>query len=124
MQTVPAKSRNALMVAGLTLLAAALVVVLWSRFPSARHWWRAHDPAVREKVAGGDSPPAPRVAPETEQLEPAALEAAARYAGAHRSLALIVSRHDHIVFERYWQGTDFDTPADAQSFTSLSLIHI
>jgi CubicO group peptidase (beta-lactamase class C family) len=64
-------------------------------------------------------PPAPRVAPEREQLDPQALEAAARYAGEHRSLALIVSRHDHIVFERYWQGTGFDTAADAQSFTRL-----
>ena len=119
MQTVPAKSRNALMVAGLTLLAAALAAVLWSRFLPSPHWWREHVPAASERVAGGDSPPAPRVAPETEQLEPAALEAAARYAGAHRSLALIVSRHDHIVFERYWEGTGFDTPTDAQSFTGL-----
>src|SRR5215468_5533831 len=109
MQTVPAKGRSALMVAGLTLLAAALAAVLW----------RAHDPAASERVAGGNSPPAPRVAPESEQLDPAALEAAARYAGAHHSLALIVSRHDHIVFERYWAGTGFDTPTDAQSFTGL-----
>jgi hypothetical protein len=100
MQTVPAKSRNALMVAGLTLLAAALAALLWNRFLPAPHGWRAHGPAASETLAGGNSPPAPRVAPETEQLEPAALEAAARYAGAHRSLALIVSRHDHIVFER------------------------
>ncbi|HKF98608.1 MAG TPA: hypothetical protein VKB20_10150, partial [Steroidobacteraceae bacterium] len=106
---MPAKGRSALMVAGLTLLAAALAAVLW----------RAHAPAARERVAGGNSPPAPRVAPESEQLDPAALEAAARYAGAHRSLALIVSRHDHIVFERYWGGTGFDTPTDAQSFTGL-----
>src|ERR1700751_3204116 len=119
MQTVPAKSRNALMVAGLTLLAAALAAVLWSRFLPSSHWWREDVPAESERGAGGDSPPAPRVAPETEQLEPAALEAAARYAGAHRSLALIVSRHDHIVFERYWEGTGFDTPTDAQSFTGL-----
>jgi CubicO group peptidase (beta-lactamase class C family) len=73
----------------------------------------------RELVSGSNEPPAPRVAPELEQLDRTALEAAAAYAGEHRSRALIVSRHDHIVFERYWQGTSFDTPADAQSFTRL-----
>lgn len=73
----------------------------------------------RELVRGGNEPPAPRVAPELEQLDRAALEAAAAYAGEHRSRALIVSRHDHIVFERYWQGTSFETLADAQSFTRL-----
>ncbi|MGH8275228.1 MAG: serine hydrolase domain-containing protein, partial [Steroidobacteraceae bacterium] len=35
------------------------------------------------------------------------------------SRALIVARHDHIVFERYWHGTGFDTLADAQSFTRI-----
>src|SRR5262249_1891233 len=67
----------------------------------------------------GDKAPPPRVTAETELLDPQALEVAARYAGEHHSLALIVSRHDHIVFERYWRGTGFDTPADAQSFTRL-----
>lgn len=73
----------------------------------------------RELLAGGDQPLAPRVDPELEQLDGAGLEAAARYAGEHGSLALIVSRHDHIVFERYWRGTSFDTLSDAQSFTPL-----
>src|SRR4029077_20528761 len=48
-----------------------------------------------------------------------ALEEAARYAGAHGSRALLVSRHDHIVFERYWRGTGFDTLGEAQGFTPL-----
>ena len=100
--------RRAWIFAGLALLAVAVGVTLWSRYF-----------VPRELVAGGNSPPAPRVAPQTEQLEPASLEAAASYAGAHRSLALIVSRHEHIVFERYWGGTGFDTPTDAQSFTRL-----
>ena len=118
MQTAPRKP-NALVVAGLTLFALGLGAVLWKRFlpPPYLLWARFHP--AREMVAGGNSPPAPRVAPETEQLDPTSLESAARYAGAHRSLALIVSRHDHIVFERYWAGTGFDTPTDAQSFTRL-----
>ena len=97
-------------VAGIALLAVAVGALLWTRYLAA---------LPRERVAGGNEPPAPRVAPETEQLDPKALEVAASYAGEHGSLALIVSRHDHIVFERYWRGTGFDTPADAQSFTRL-----
>jgi CubicO group peptidase (beta-lactamase class C family) len=109
MQIGPARARR-LAVAGVALLALVLAALLWTRYLA---------PPPRELVAGGNMPPAPRVAPETELLDPKALEAAARYAGEHRSLALIVSRHDHIVFERYWRGTGFDTPADAQSFTTL-----
>ena len=73
----------------------------------------------RELVPGDNSPPGPRVRPELESLDPKGLEAAAAYAGEHGSLALIVSRHGYIVFERYWRGTDFDTLEDAQSFTRL-----
>ena len=109
MQIGPARARR-LAAAGAALLALVLGALLWTRYLA---------PPPRELVAGGNMPPAPRVAPETELLDPKALEVAARYAGEHRSLALIVSRHDHIVFERYWQGTGFDTPADAQSFTPL-----
>jgi CubicO group peptidase (beta-lactamase class C family) len=73
----------------------------------------------RELVPGGNEQPAPRVVPELESLDGNSLEMAAAYAGAHHSQALIVSRHDHIVFERYWQGTGFDTVTDAQSFTRV-----
>ena len=110
MQLGSSKKSRRVAVAALALLALALGALVWVRYLA---------PPPRERVPGGDVPPAPRVAPETEQLDPKALEAAAQYAGEHRSLALIVSRHDHIVFERYWQGTGFDTPADAQSFTRL-----
>ena len=91
--------------------AIAVGVLLWQRTVSA--------PPPRELLAGGNEPPAPRVAPELESLDRGALQAAADYAGEHGSRALIVSRHDHIVFERYWQGSGFDTLADAQSFTPL-----
>src|SRR5215469_16685811 len=110
MQTAPSKRVRRLAAAGVALLVLALGILLWTRYLA---------PPPRERVSGGNFPPAPRVAPETEQLDPKGLEAAARYAGEHRSLALIVSRHDHIVFARYWQRTGFDTPADAQSFTRL-----
>ena len=73
----------------------------------------------RELVAGGNEAPAPRVAPELEALDAHALASAAAYAAAHDSLALIVERNDHIVFERYWQGSSFDTATDARAFARL-----
>ena len=70
----------------------------------------------RELVEGGNVPPAPRVAPALESLDAAALQAAADYAAGFDSHALIVTRHGHIAFERYWHGTDFNTLEDSQSF--------
>jgi len=118
---VPGRAVLALMVAALAI-ATLVVAPRLGRWSAARHAGGAGDFAAyepRELVPGGGQPPAPRVAPELEQLERAGLEAAATYAGEHGSQALIVSRHDHIVFERYWRGTSFDTLADAQSLTPL-----
>jgi CubicO group peptidase (beta-lactamase class C family) len=111
---------------GLSLALAAGAVLLTALAPSG---WRHYLDALtrrsaplyqpRERLVGGNEPPTPRVAPALEQLDPHALEEAARYAGEHGSRGFIVSRHDHIVFERYWRGTDFDTLSDAQDFTPL-----
>jgi CubicO group peptidase (beta-lactamase class C family) len=109
---LPLSSRPALAAALLLAGAVAAGALLW-----VGHRTSAEPP--RERVAGGNEPPAPRVAPELESLDPRSLEEAARYAGQHGSQALIVSRHDHIVFERYWHGSGFDTVSDAQSFTPL-----
>ena len=107
------RARPALAAAALLAAVLAAVALVWvGRLASVRT-------APRERVAGANEPPAPRVAPELESLDRHALEEAARYAGEHGSQALIVSRHDHIVFERYWHGTSFDTLCDAQSFTPL-----
>jgi len=103
----------------LVVLLGAFGPPLWQRYLDALARRSAPLYQPRERVAGGNEPPAPRVAPGTELLDAGALEEAARYAGQHGSRALIVSRHDHIVFERYWHGTSFDTLADAQSFTPL-----
>ena len=73
----------------------------------------------RERIAGGNQPTAPRVDPQLEALDPRGLEAAANYAGERDSTALIVSRHEHIVFEKYWHGTGFDTVEDGQSFARV-----
>jgi CubicO group peptidase (beta-lactamase class C family) len=83
------------------------------------HWRHAARAAPRELIVGGHEPAAPRVTAQLESLDAAALESAAQYAAEHGSRALMVSRHEHIVFERYWQGSSFDTLADAQGFTPL-----
>lgn len=112
--------------AGLALLAACAAFLaaplFWERYLAAGMLPPARVPAwyrPRERLAGDDQPPAPRVAPGLESLDSPGLEAAAAYAAAHGSQALIVARHDHIVFERYWQGSGFDTLTDAQGFTRV-----
>ncbi|HWW32976.1 MAG TPA: serine hydrolase [Steroidobacteraceae bacterium] len=96
--------------------------LFWERYLAAHARSAARAPAwyqPRERIAGAPEPMAPRVSPELESLDARALSEAAAYAAAQGSLALIVTRHDHIVFERYWQGSGFDTLTDAQSFTRL-----
>lgn len=106
-----------------TLLLLLVVVVLgppvWRRYLAALSQRSAVLYQPREKVGGGNEPPAPHVLPSTELLDPRALDEAARYAGEHGAQALIVSRHDHIVFERYWRGSSFNTLIDAGSLTPL-----
>ena len=71
-----------------------------------------------ETIEGSDGPAPPRVTPETEHLTPASLQAAADYAGSLSTTALIVGRHGHIVFEKYWNGAAFDTVVDTGAFNS------
>jgi CubicO group peptidase (beta-lactamase class C family) len=68
----------------------------------------------RAAVSGGNQPPAPRSSPVEEQLDVPTLRAAADYAEAQRSKALIVTRHGYIVFEKYWQGSTFETVIESR----------
>jgi CubicO group peptidase (beta-lactamase class C family) len=102
---------------GLSLVLALAAWTAWRHVQHAPLSGTNYQP--RELVPGGNRPPAPRVTPQSEQLDPRGLDAAADYAGEHGSQALIVSRHGYIVFERYWHGTGFDTLTDAQAFTPL-----
>jgi len=106
----------------LAVLAVAREPVFWKRYFLAVTGNSGPSSSLyqpRERVAGSNQPPAPRVAPELEQLDAKALEAAAAYAAERDSSALIVSRHEHIVFEKYWHGTGFDTVEDGQSFARV-----
>jgi len=121
------KASRAVMWLLLALVIAILVTlarepVFWKRyFLALAGATSASSPLYqpREMITGDYQPPAPRVVPELESLNSKSLETAAAYAGERDSTALIVSRHEHIVFEKYWQGTGFDTLADGQSFTRV-----
>ena len=108
------------MLAVMAVLACARDPVFWQRYFLALSGGSSaslYEP--RERVKGGNEPPAPRVAPQLESLDPKALQDAAAYAGDRDSTALIVSRHGHIVFEKYWHGTGFDTVVDGQSLSRV-----
>jgi CubicO group peptidase (beta-lactamase class C family) len=121
----PARLIAALLLALAVLGALAVVLCaprFWERYLSAAAESAAQLPSwyqPRELVAGAQQPPAPHVAPEIEALDGRALESAAAYAAAYDTLALIVARHDHVVFERYWGGSNFDTLIDSRSFTRV-----
>jgi CubicO group peptidase (beta-lactamase class C family) len=70
-----------------------------------------------ETIEGSEGGEPPRVDPALEHLDAGALRAAADYAGAHRTTALIVARHGHIVFEQYWDNQRFDARVDLGDFT-------
>jgi CubicO group peptidase (beta-lactamase class C family) len=72
-------------------------------------WYRP-----RAVLQGSSQPAAPRESADEERLDVSALQAAADYAELQRSTALIVTRHGYIVFEKYWQGSQFDTVVDSR----------
>jgi len=104
-----------------------LTVLVFARHPFFwQHYFVALTPGEatpvyqpRELVPGGNQPPAPRESPASESLDINGLEQAADYAGTHQSRALIVSRHGYIVFERYWQGTRYDTVSDSKGLARI-----
>lgn len=59
--------------------------------------------------------------PEAGGVSPAALAAAAAWAQAQNSTALIVARDGRVVFERYWQGSGRDTQFNPQSMSKTVL---
>lgn len=65
----------------------------------------------------GDEQPYQLITPAAAGVSPAALAAAAAWAEAQNSTALIVARDGRIVFERYWQGTGRDTRFNPQSMS-------
>ncbi len=86
---------------GMTALGLALMGFFLSRYVD-----RGGPPII---VHLTPQPSPPRVSPGEAGLDSAALEAAAAYAGAHATKALIVGHNGHIVYEKYWGDTGFDS---------------
>jgi len=62
-------------------------------------------------------PSQPRVLPAEAGIAMAGIQAAVDYAGARNTRALVIGHGGHIVFEKYWDGSTFDTPVDLPGFT-------
>lgn len=71
-----------------------------------------------EVIEGAEGPSSPRVAPDLEHLGAQALQGAASYAEEQGAKALIVGRHGHIAYEKYWDGTTSDTVIDTGRFNA------
>jgi hypothetical protein len=83
--------------------------------------WRAHGRSgagpARVPVAGGDAGGIAHAELASEHFDAAPLAQAATAAAAEAGFqALIVMRHEHIVFERYAHGTAADTVIDSGAF--------
>lgn len=89
---------------GMTALALSLMGLFLLKFVD-----REGKPVT---VRLASQPAAPRVSPAEAGIEPAALDAAAEFAGRHGTRALVVGRNGHIVFEKYWGDTNFDTSVE------------
>ena len=109
------------LLAALLLLTLALLLGpgLWTRYVQALGGRGGELHGPRERLVGGNEPPLPHVNPASEGLDASGLEAAAAYAATQDSWALMVARHEHIVFERYWHGSRAETRIDAQDLAPI-----
>lgn len=77
-----------------------------------------YDPVA--EVEGAPTPVA-STTPSEAGIAPTALEAAASWAEAQNSTALLVAKGGELVLERYWQGTGRDTRFNPQSMSKTVL---
>lgn len=74
------------------------------------------DPVVVQLQPG---PSPPRIPLGEAGIDPAAVAAAVAYADPRNTRALVIGRNGHIVFEKYWGDTTFDTPLRISGFTPV-----
>jgi CubicO group peptidase (beta-lactamase class C family) len=74
------------------------------------------DPVVVQLQPG---PSPPRIPLGEAGIDPAAVELAVAYAEPRNTRALVIGRNGHIVFEKYWGDTNFDTPLRLSGFTPV-----
>jgi CubicO group peptidase (beta-lactamase class C family) len=84
----------------------------------AVYWFADPMPGpVHVELQPGPSPP--RISLGEAGIDPAAVAAAVDYAAARNTRALVIGRNGHIVYEKYWGGTTFDTPVRLSGFTPV-----
>jgi hypothetical protein len=96
----------------------ALVTAVWLLWPGCTGRQAC---GARVAVNGGDAGGLPRVKPQEEHLDAAALEHASGDAAAAGLQALIVVRHGYIVYERYGHGLDAESTIDSGAFAQALL---
>jgi len=74
------------------------------------------DPVVMQLTPG---PSPPRISLGEAGIDPAAVDNAVAYATDRNTRALVIGRNGHIVFEKYWGGTHFDTPERLSGFAPV-----
>lgn len=89
---------------------ALALLALW-------HFTRESTEPVIVKLTAG--PAQPKVPPGEAGIDPVALEQAVAYAGVRNTRALVVGRGGHVVFEKYWGDTTFETPVELSGFTPV-----
>lgn len=94
------------------LVVAAAAIGAW--------YWHARDrtPADVMVIAGGDAGGLPRAEAITEGFDTGELQAAAQLAREQQSAALLVMRHEHLVFEQYGAGGGADVLVDGGEFAA------
>jgi hypothetical protein len=96
----------------------ALIAAVWLLWP---HCTGGQTCGARVPVIGGDAGGLPRVKPQQEHLDAAALDSASGDAAAAGLQALIVMRHGYIVYERYGHGLDAESRIDSGAFAQALL---
>ena len=89
--------------------ALLLLAVYWFSDPMP-------EPVVVTLQAG---PSPPRVPPSEAGMDSAAIQNAVAYAADRNTRALVVARNGHVVFEKYWGDTTFETPVELSGFTPV-----
>jgi len=96
-------------------------VFAMTQLADAGEWPDTFYQPVARIDGGGAGAFFPAAAPGETTIDPAALEAAAQWAEAHNSVALLVLHRGRLQLERYWQGTDAGTPFSGRAM-SRSLV--
>jgi hypothetical protein len=96
----------------------ALIAAVWLLWPACTG---RQSCGARVPVIGGDAGGLPRVKPQQEHLDAAALDNASGDAAAAGLQALIVMRHGYIVYERYGHGLDAESRIDSGAFAQALL---